>query len=405
MSFLMRILYLNPIGRIGGAERVLLTAIAGAKREHPATAIRVIMLAEGPLSAAAQELGAEVQVVPLGGSLQKLGDSQLSGGRTRLALRALWRMPALGSFLRKLKRSVLSFEPDLVHSNGIKTHLLARPVVPADVPLIWHVHDFYSLRPAAGWFLRRARSRVRAAIAVSHAVEADARAVLPGLKIDVVLNAVDTARFAPGIGNGADLDRKAGLTPASAGTVRVGLIATYARWKGHLTILDAAAKLAATAPHLPVRWFLIGGPIYHTHAQFTEVELRKAVDARGLSDRIGFVPFMDNPVPAYRALDIVLHASTKPEPFGLTVAEAMACGRPVVVSAAGGAAELFTDGIDALGVQPGHFDQLATAVERLVVDPVLRSKLGAAARTTAVERFDVNRYGKQLLLLYRSVLD
>jgi glycosyltransferase involved in cell wall biosynthesis len=399
----MRLLYLNPIGRIGGAERVLLTAIAGVKREHPATAVRVITLAEGPLSAAVQELGAEAQVVPLAGSLREFGDSQLSGGRTTLALRSLLRLPALGSFLRKLKRAVWSFEPDLVHSNGIKTHLLARPVVPADVPLVWHVHDFYSLRPAAGWFLRRARSRVRAAIAVSHAVEADARAVLPGLRIVVVPNAVDTARNSPGPGDGAELDRQASLPPAPAGTLRIGLIATYARWKGHLTILDAAAKLAATAPYLPLRWFLIGGPIYHTHAQFTEVELRKAVDARGLSDRVGFVPFMDDPVPAYRALDVVLHASTKPEPFGLTIAEAMACGRAAIVSAAGGAVELFTDGIDALGVQPGHVDQLATAVERLVVDPGLRSNLGAAARATAVERFDVSRYGKELCRVYHSI--
>ena len=67
-------------------------------------------------------------------------------------------------------------------------------------------------------------------------------------------------------------------------------------------------------------------------------------------DSVGFVPFVEDPVPVYRALDVVLHASTQPEPFGLTVVEAMACGRAVVVSAAGGAAELFTDGVDALGV-------------------------------------------------------
>jgi glycosyltransferase involved in cell wall biosynthesis len=399
----MRLLYLNPIGQIGGAERVLLTAIAGVKREQPAAAIRVVMLAEGPLSTAAKQLGAEVQVVPLAGSLRELGDSQLSRGRITLALRALLRVPALGSFLRKLKRAVWSFEPDLVHSNGIKTHLLARPVVPAAVPLVWHVHDFYSQRPVAGWLLRRARSRVRAAIAVSSAVEADTRGVLPGLRIEVVSNAVDTVRFSPGLVDGADLDRRAGLPSGAPGSLRIGLVATYARWKGHLTVIDAAAKLAATSPRLPVRWFLIGGPIYHTPAQFTEVELRKAVDARGLSDRIGFVPFTDDPVPAYRALDVVLHASTKPEPFGLTVAEAMACGRAVVVSAGGGATELFTDGIDALGVRPGNVDQLAAAVERLVVDPALRSNLGAAARATAVERFDVNRYGRELCRVYQSI--
>jgi glycosyltransferase involved in cell wall biosynthesis len=143
----------------------------------------------------------------------------------------------------------------VVHSNGIKTHLLARLVVPSAVPIVWHLHDFLGLRPAAGWLLRRARSRVRAAIAVSRAVELDARTVLPGVRIDVVPNAVDTARFSPGSGDGPDLDRRAGYSPALGGTVRVGLISTYARWKGHLTVLDAAARLAARAPNLPIRWF------------------------------------------------------------------------------------------------------------------------------------------------------
>src|SRR4029079_2543965 len=107
--------------------------------------------------------------------------------------------------------------------------------------------------------------------------------------------------------------------------------------------------------------------------------------------RLGFIPFTDDPVPIYRALDIVLHASTQPEPFGLTVAEAMACGRATIVSAAGGAAELFTDGLDAFGVAPGNPEQLAHAVRQLVESPTLRAKLGRAARSTAIEHFDANR--------------
>ena len=53
-----------------------------------------------------------------------------------------------------------------------------------------------------------------------------------------------------------------------------------------------------------------------------------------------------------RALDIVVHASTEPEPFGLTIAEGMASGRAVIVSAAGGAAEIVQDGVDALTCAP-----------------------------------------------------
>jgi len=397
----MRLLFLNPIGNIGGAERVLLMAIAAVKRELPGASIRLVMLADGPLGTAARKAGAEAEVVPLPPGLGELGDSHLRGGRAALALRSLVLAPALWSFIRRLKTAASRFVPDIVHSNAIKTHLLARFAVPAHVPVVWHLHDFYGLRPVAGWLLRRARSRVRAAFAISHAVAADARAVLPGVRIEVVPNAVDLARFAPGLGD--DLDRRSGLPPAPPGTVRAGLVATYARWKGQLVVLDAAAKLAAEAPGLPVRWYMIGGPIYHTAAQFSEAELRTAMESRGLTGRLGFIPFTDDPVPIYRALDIVLHASTQPEPFGLTVAEAMACGRATIISAAGGAAELFKDGIDALGVESGNVDQFASAVRRLVEQPSLRSSLGIAARRSAIAHFDANQYGRKLVSLYHSM--
>jgi glycosyltransferase involved in cell wall biosynthesis len=400
----VRLLFLNPIGNVGGAERVLLTAIAGVKRERPDAGVRVVALAGGPLLDAARELGAEAEVVPLPAAFGELGDSR-PRGRLSMFLRSVPRLPLLWSFVARLKAAVARFDPNLVHSNGIKTHLLGRFAVPARVPVVWHLHDFYGLRPVAGWLLRRARSRVRAAVAISNAVAADARSVLPGVRVEVVPNAVDLARFSPGPGDGGDLDRSAGLSPAPQGTVRVGLVATYARWKGHLTVLDAAAKLSAEAPTLPVRWYIVGGPIYHTAAQFTEAELRAEAESRGLGGRVGFVGFVPDPGPVYRALDVVLHASTQPEPFGLTVAEAMACGRAVVVSAAGGAAELFTDGVDALGITPGSADQLASAVRRLVGNPELRVRLGTSARSTAVERFDANRYGLQLCQVYRSVVN
>jgi glycosyltransferase involved in cell wall biosynthesis len=58
-----------------------------------------------------------------------------------------------------------------------------------------------------------------------------------------------------------DLDALAGLPPAPAGVVRVGLVATFARWKGHITFLEALSRLPES---LPVRGYIIGGPVYET---------------------------------------------------------------------------------------------------------------------------------------------
>jgi glycosyltransferase involved in cell wall biosynthesis len=399
----MRVLFLSPVGQVGGAEHVLLTAVAGVRRAVPGAVVRVLALADGPLLAAAADRGAEAEVVPLPPALAALGDSQARGsgrrGKLGVLLRSLRTVPAAVRYASRLRAAVTRFAPDVVHSNGIKTHLLSRLAVPRGVPVAWHVHDFYGLRPAAARLLRLARGRVRVGVAISKAVAADTAAVLPGLPVAVVPNAIDTARFAPD-GPAADLDALAGLPPAPPGTVRVGLVATYARWKGHLTFLDAAARLSG----LPVKFYVVGGPIYQTAAQYAEVELRAAAADRGVADRVGFVPFQPDTPAVYRALEVVVHASTLPEPFGLTIAEAMACGRAVAVSAAGGAAELFTDGHDALGVPPGDEAALATAVRRLVEDDGLRARLGANAQATAASRFDAAAYGPRLVEVYRSIL-
>lgn len=404
----MRILFLNPIGNIGGAERVLLTAVAGVRKASPGAVIRIISLSDGPLLKDAASLGAEVEVIPSPASVSALGDSQLRGGgwRKKVALAARVVPASVGGLrlVARLRAAIRRFAPHIVHSNGIKTHLLSRFAVPRSIPVVWHVHDFYSLRPAAARLLRRFDGRVRAAVAISGAVAADAAKVLPGVPVSTVLNAIELDRFSPGPGDGSELDRRANLPIAPAGTVRVGLVATYARWKGQLVLLDAAAKLAAEAPDQPIRWYIIGGAIYHTAAQFTEPELRAEVAKRNLTDRVGLVGFAADTPSIYRSLDVVVHASTLPEPFGLTIAEAMACGRPVVVSAAGGAAELFTDSVDALGFVPGDATQLVGLIRRLVLEPELRFRLGNMGRHTAETHFDANLYGAQLLALYRSLL-
>ena len=272
------------------------------------------------------------------------------------------------------------------------------------MPIVWHVQDFLGLRPLAARALRRARRGVIGAIAISEAVARDVARVVPGVPVGVILHAIDVHHYQPGAADGGLLDHLAGLSPASVGTVRVGLVSTYARWKGHEVLLEAAARLFAMAPTLPVRFYIVGGPIYLTAAQYTTHELRQRADGLGLDGRVGFVPFQADPVEVYRALDVMVHASTQPEPFGLTIVEAMACGRAVIVTQAGGAAELFCPGEDAVGVRPGDIAALADALGPLVRDPGLRARLGAAARRTALARFDRTRLGPEALDFYRRVL-
>jgi glycosyltransferase involved in cell wall biosynthesis len=71
------------------------------------------------------------------------------------------------------------------------------------------------------------------------------------------------------------------------------------------------------------------------------------------------------------------------EPSGRTLGEALSAGLAIVSTATGGAAELLSDGENALVVPPGDAEALAAALERLISDPALRARLGAGARATA----------------------
>ena len=184
----------------------------------------------------------------------------------------------------------------------------------------------------------------------------------------------------------------------------MGLIATYARWKGQDVFLRRPRRWLR-----PIRrgrcastsW--AARSIRRAGRSFRRPSCAAWPSAWGVEGRVGFLGFQDDPVAAFRSLDVVVHASTRPEPFGLTIVEAMACGKPVLVAQAGGAAELFRDGHDALGVPPGDAQALAAALRHLLDDGALRARLGEHARQTVLARFRPEGLGSRFLHIYREM--
>ncbi|MEI7686880.1 MAG: glycosyltransferase family 4 protein [Planctomycetota bacterium] len=386
---------------LGGAERCLLDLMASLRQTVPDIEIHLVTGAEGPLLAQAEEFGAQTTVLPMPTAFEQLGDSALRGGRGRIvrfglsAPAALW---AAWRYRRQLGRLLAELRPDVVHSNSIKFHLLTRKS--AGPLVVWYVHDFLGARAVAAKMLRWTQG-VDGCVAVSRAVAQDAQAVLPGVPVEVVYNAIDVDHFRPGP-SALSLDALAGLPVADPSIVRVGLVATYARWKGQDIFLRAAAQLTQQLRPGTARFFIVGGPIYQTlGSQWSRDELRALAKAVGAAE-VGFIDFQDDPRDVYRALDIVVHASTRPEPFGRTVVEAMACGRAVIVTQAGGAAELFTEGHDAMGVSAGDPVGLAEKLQELIGNPQRRAELGANGRRSAEVRFARSRLGEQILTAYNS---
>ena len=118
---------------------------------------------------------------------------------------------------------------------------------------------------------------------------------------------------------------------------------------------------------------------------------------------MGFTGFLEDTAAAMRSLDIIVHASTQPEPFGMVIIEGMACGKAVIASQAGGAAELFTDGENALAHRPGDASALARQIERLEPRSRIEEQTGQAGRATAESHYHGPRLAAELLDLYREV--
>lgn len=399
----MKIVFLSVSGSLGGAERALLDLLASLRAARPGWELHLLVGADGPLLAAAASLGVGCTLLRLPRAVASFGDAGAAGrGRGSVLLRILLGLPSALRYAVGLRRALRRLAPDVVHTNGFKMHAMAARSLPPGAKLVWHLHDFTSARPLMREVLLREAPRAAAALAVSRAVADDARAICgPGLDVRVVYNAVDLERFRPD-GPALALHELAGMPAEGPGTVRVGLVATMGMWKGHEVFLRALAALPAD---LPVRGYVVGGGIYQTRGSETPLEGLKALAAElGISDRVGFTGFVDDPAAAMRALDVVVHASTHPEPFGLVIAEAMACGRAVVVSAAGGAAEIVQPGRDALAFSPGDVEGLAWNLRRLVSDPKLRARLGQAGRKTAEKRFDRARLGAEVAPLYERIV-
>jgi glycosyltransferase involved in cell wall biosynthesis len=407
----MRIAYLSVSDQLGGSEIALLEMIKGLRRQRPSWKVHLILPGRGPLLDRAEVAGADCVVVTMPASVRRVGEFAATGGRWRMARKAVLyaRLAAaalaMPGYLRMLRRAVRSQHPSILHTNGFKAHVLGAKIANGATPanrmtLVWHVHEYVGDRGLSRSLLRSHRRAVSAIVANSASVAADVRhALSPSAPVHVVHNAVDLAAFTPD-GPAEDLDARAGWRAPERATVRVGLVGTFARWKGHDVFLRA---LAALPLGLAVRGYVIGEPLYDTAgSQYTLAELRALAAELGLTDRVGFTGFL-RPAPAMRALDVVVHASTRPEPFGLVIAEAMACGRAVVTSACGGAGELVRPDVDALTHPPGDSTALSRVIERLATDSPLRLQLGERARSAACERFNPDRLASELVTLYEGL--
>lgn len=180
----------------------------------------------------------------------------------------------------------------------------------------------------------------------------------------------------------------------------VGLVGLLIPWKGQVLFLEAAKLLRSKIPCL--KMLIIGGTPDDCIAY--EDLLRQRVKDEQLTEMIIFTGHISSMETVYNGLDVVLSASTQPEPLGTVVIEAMAMGRPIIAPNHGGAAEMIRHDETGLLFDPGDMQSLANAIEKLCCSKSLRVKLGENARSAALKSFAVEDHVRHIQSIYQKFL-
>lgn len=186
--------------------------------------------------------------------------------------------------------------------------------------------------------------------------------------------------------------------------ILVGLVARLDWWKGHEFFLEAMAEVATKNNN--IKGLIIGGLAelsYDRSIRYLDM-LHVMVNSLGLEEKIIFTGHRSDVPCLLAALDVVVHASSTPEPFGLTIIEGMASGKPVVATAAGGVLDILQDGVNGLLVPCKDSKAMAGAILQILSDRDKAENMSLAARQCVTEKFTVKQQVTAVQKLYDSIL-
>ncbi|MGH8625214.1 MAG: glycosyltransferase family 4 protein [Gammaproteobacteria bacterium] len=206
------------------------------------------------------------------------------------------------------------------------------------------------------------------------------------LMAEVMHLGVDIARFDPKTVKA--IDRVELGIPLDA--IVFGVVASLSSIKGQDRVLDAILHLGYTQP--PLHLLLVGEA---SDSEYARNLVRKAEAARA-AHRLHMVGFASSPERYYSVIDVAINSRINPEPFGLSVVEAMAMERPVLVHASGGPAETVIDGETGWHFHDISVHGIASALKRVLQDRNRWCDMGHNARLHVMNGFtatkEVDRY-------------
>jgi glycosyltransferase involved in cell wall biosynthesis len=294
-------------------------------------------------------------------------------------------VPAMAGLIRRER-------PVLLHTHLPRADLAGafRRFFDSPLPWVCSVHDIHDQSWAGKWTLplfNRIWRKADRVVAISHAVKdwlVRARGV-PGEKVRVIHYGIEAEKFA-----GPQAQRR------GADGFVVGTIGRLEPRKGHECLIRAMAKLT---PDFPDASLVIAG---HDPWNYGGT-LQALIDQLNLKSKVRLVGFQSD-IPAYLGTLDVFAFATHAEGFGQVVTEAMAAGKPVVVSKVAPLTEIVIDGENGLLAEPANPQDFARAIARLLTHREAAQQMGRRAQAHVDRRFSAARMSAQTAALYQELI-
>lgn len=379
----LRVVFLDHSAQLSGGEIALLRLL----QEFHQIEAHVVLAEDGPLASKLVGAGISVEVLRMNERSRGLSKDQLIPSALPLGSAIHTAIYCL-TLTRRLRR----LKPDLVHTNSLKAGLYGTVCSRlARIPSVWHLRD----RIAVDYLPRFAVKLVRAwARFMPTGLIANSAATLatvgPKSRTSIIPSPIAPRPLSS--------EKELSYHNPPGGPLLIGMVGRICPWKGQHVFLKAFAD---AFPNDNCRAVLIGAPLFGEEDY--DRELRTLAKELMIEDRVDMKGFRDDVNGELAQLDVLVHASTSPEPFGLVVVEGMAAGLPVVASDGGGPAEVITHNVNGLLYPPGDVQSLSTLLLKLSKDVELRRRLGDSARLRSLE-FAPEAIGIRVMTFYREVL-
>ena len=366
-----RVLFVDHAGVLGGAELYLLDIVRAMKDQA-----HVVLFENGPFYDRLKQEGISADVLRASNAVMGV---ERTGGR----LDDLKAIPGILQMVLQLRK--MAREYDILYANSQKALVIGSLAgKAAGRPVIWNLHDILTADHFSG--AHRKLGVFLANQFVDHVI-VNSQATMNAFeesggdidKTSIIYNGIDASRFDTIDAHEVqELRTSLGLSQCKI----VGVFSRLTPWKGQHILLESLA-------HLPdVHALLVGGALFQDDLSY-ERSLRNLAEQMGITERVHFLGFRDDVPRLMKAVDIVLHSSTSPEPFGRVIVEGMLAHKPVIATGAGGAKEIIKDGVDGILIPPNNPMAMVSAIKRLISDPERTDTIARNGYHMARERFSI----------------